>query len=486
MLFRQTLLYLPAQVLGPLFQFISILAWTHFLSPVEMGVFALVVAMQELAYVATTFWFTLYTMRYHDPADRSAERRTFLDTELLVLGAASAATVFVVLLLPVLTAVPWSTELSLATIAYAVSRGLVTHLADRARTEHDTLTYSVLQISWPVLGLGFGLALVMWNEADAAHVLWGYALAQIFSLGVALVRLDFGRHPLRFSRGAIAKGLRYGLPLLFGGVFVWLASNGLRFVVEMRETAAAVGLITVGWGLGQRVAAFAAMLVTAAAFPVAMNRAREDGMKAGQAQLERNGVLLLAILAPAAVGLAAISEPFITLVVAEEYREMTIAVLPLAILAGAIRNFRIHFAEQVFLLHERTSVPLWNDAIDAVLSLAGVALGLWLGGLPGAVAGAAAGAAVSLVVTLATGWIVYRFAMPADALWRIALASTLMGGAVFLLPTEATVLSLGIAVATGALVYGGVLGAVYPELVSKLRSLIVSRRAETESTPAGP
>lgn len=481
MLFRQTLLYLPAQVLGPLFQFISILAWTHFLSPVEMGVFALVVAVQELAYVATTFWFTLYTMRYHDPAAPPDAKRTFLDTELMVLAAASLATVGIMLLLPLTTGVPWTLDLSLAAIAYAITRGLVTHLADRARTEHDTLTYSVLQISWPVLGLVFGMALVVWGRADAVHVLWGYTLAQAFSLIIAFARLEFGRNPLHYARAAIAKGFDYGLPLLIGGIFIWMANNGLRFVVEMRESAAAVGLITVGWGLGLRVAAFAAMLVTAAAFPVAMKRAREEGMAAGQAQLERSGILLLAVLAPAAAGLAAIGEPFITLVVAEEFRATTIAVLPWAILAGTIRNIRIHFAEQVFLLHERTRVPLWNDAIDAVLSLAGVAVGLWLGGLSGAVAGAAAGAAVSLIVTLFASWSAYQFTLSFDAVWRIALATLAMVGAVALMPVEAAPLSIATAIAVGGAAYAAALAAVYPDLVRKLAGLIRSRRAGAEA-----
>jgi len=30
MLFKQTILYMPAQLLGPLFQFLSIIGWTHF------------------------------------------------------------------------------------------------------------------------------------------------------------------------------------------------------------------------------------------------------------------------------------------------------------------------------------------------------------------------------------------------------------------------------------------------------------------------
>jgi len=468
MLVRQTLLYLPAQVLGPLFQFISILAWTHVLSPGEVGVFALVAATQELAHVATTLWFTLYTLRYYDPNGPEAARRTYLDTELLALICASVATVLILFLLPLATDVVFSAGLAAAASAYCVTRGLVAHLADRARTEHDTLTYSVLQISWPVLGLLAGLALVVWGRPDATHVLWGYALAQLLSLAVALARLDFGRNPFRYESGILAQGLRYGLPLLVGGIMIWLANNGLRFIVEMTSSAAAVGLVTVGWGLGLRVSAFAAMLVTAAASPLAMKKAREEGMAAGQAQLERNGVLLLAILAPAAAGLAMIGAPFVTLLVAEEFRAVTIDVLPYAILAGAIRNVRIHFAEQVFLLHERTAVPLWNDAVDAGLSLAGVAAGLWLGGLPGAVAGAAIGAIISLGVTLAVGWTAYRFAFPPDALWRIGLATAGMVAAVALLPVEPTPLSLAVAVAAGALTYGGVLAAVYPGLAAKL------------------
>ena len=75
MLLRQTLLYLPAQVLGPLVQFISAVLWTYFLVPEEMGVFALITAVQEFAYIGTTFWFTLYTMRYFDRGADGARRR---------------------------------------------------------------------------------------------------------------------------------------------------------------------------------------------------------------------------------------------------------------------------------------------------------------------------------------------------------------------------------------------------------------------------
>jgi O-antigen/teichoic acid export membrane protein len=343
------------------------------------------------------------------------------------------------------------------------SRALVTHLTDRARTEADTLAYTVLQSTWPVAGLVFGLVLVETRGATAANVLWGYTLAQLASLGFAGLRLGVGRHPRRASRETIRKALAYGLPLVVGAILVWVANNGVRFVLEWKEGAAAVGLVTVGWALGLRAAAFAAMLVTAAAFPLAVKRAREGGMAEGQAQLERNGVLLLAALAPAAAGLWAVSEPLVRLIIAEPYREMTVAVLPLAIVAGAVRNFRVHFGEQVFLLHEKPNVPLVNDVIDAVLTLLGAAVGLHLGGLPGVVAGAAVGASVSLVITLVFAWRCHRFALPPLDGLKILSATLVMVFAVRSLTLAPSALSLGGAMATGAAVYGLALVALIPD-----------------------
>ncbi len=462
MLLRQTLLYLPAQVLGPLVQFISIILWTYFLTPEEMGVFALITAAQEFAYIGTLFWFTLYTMRYFDGSAADAVKQTFLNTESGVMLGAILGSTLGLLTLPLFIDARWGWSLVMAALAYGVSRTVATHLTDRARTAADTLTYSVMQITWPVLGLALGLVFVKLFTPNAAAVLWGYAAAQVIALAYAVKRLEFGLAPLTVSRAMIATALKYGLPLVAGGLFIWLANNGLRFVIQEKEGAAAVGLVTVGWGLGLRAAAFAAMLVTAAAFPLAVTRSRDHGMAEGQAQLVRNGILLLAILAPAAAGLWAISAPLVERIVAEPFQAMTAIVLPWAILAGAARNMRIHFGEQVFLLREETLVPLANDVLDGLLTLAGGTLGLIYFGLPGSVIGAAIGAVVSLLATLACGAYWHTFTFPFWHLLRIGFATALMLLALDFIPVSATALSLALAIAAGAAVYGLALAGLYP------------------------
>lgn len=467
MLYRHTLLYLPAQVLGPVFQLISMVAWTHYLSPAEMGVFALLTAAQELIFVGTTSWLSLYTVRYYDPAADVASRKRFLDTETAALICACAASVLVVWALTYIVDAAWTPTLLTTTVAYTLSRGLATHLSDRARAEHDTLTYSVLQIFWPVLGFVFGLVLVNSITPAAATLLAGYALAQVLALLVAMTRLQFGRHPLAASRDVLRGALIYGLPLLAGGAIVWFANNGLRFIVEAARGAEDVGLVTVGWGLGLRAAAFAAMMVAVAGFPLAVRKAREEGITSGQDQLVRNGVLLLATLAPATAGLWAISGPLIELTVAASYQDMTKSVLPLALVCGTLRNVRQHFAQHVFLLHEKPNIPVLNDIVDAGATLAGVALGLWLGGLTGAVAGAAIGSAIGLMSTSYWGWRSYGFALPAIDLVRVGAATLAMLIAVKLFAPSAAPGSLMMAVTLGGIVYAGALAAVYPSLTRR-------------------
>ncbi len=464
MLIRQTLLYMPAQVLGPLVQLVAMVVWTHFLAPTEMGVFALIVATQELIYSATLFWFSLATVRYHDHEGTSEDRTRFLNSETATLAFASIAASFAVLILPMVIGETWDLSLIAVTMLYTVTRGMVAHLSDRARTEHDTLSYSLMQICWPVLGLAAGLFFVVTYEATTTWVLAGYVVAQLAALAIAATRLEFGFSALMADRSVVAQALRYGLPLVVGCILVWVAQNSLRFVVEWQQGAAAVGLVTVGWGLGLRVSAFASMLVTAAAFPLAVKRSRESTLDGGQAQLQQNGILLLAALAPACAGLWLVSDIFVALTVAEPFQSVTEAVLPWAILAGAVRSLRLHFGEQVFLLRERTMVPLANDFIDAILATAGTVIGLNVGGLEGAVMGGATGALVSTLVTLVWAWGSHSFALPVWDSLKIGTATAVMAVSVWLLPATASAGALAVSITIGALMYGGALALLYPEL----------------------
>src|ERR1700752_4228215 len=64
MLLRHTLLYLPAQLIGPLFQLISVIVWTHVVDEHTLGVITLVTATHDLLQIAFLAWWSQYALRF--------------------------------------------------------------------------------------------------------------------------------------------------------------------------------------------------------------------------------------------------------------------------------------------------------------------------------------------------------------------------------------------------------------------------------------
>lgn len=475
MLLRQTFLYLPAQILGPLFQVISAFAWTHVLAPADMGHFALISAAQELAFSVSLMWFSLYTVRYFDASASAEARQRFHATEGAILSAAILAMVAGIAAIPMGASGRLTGELLWAAIAFVASRSIASYLAERTRAEGDALGYTVLQTAGPVAGFGLAFALLAVMPPTAATVLWGYAIVQALSIAFALRRRSLSLDIVSADAALVRQSITYGFPLLVGGIFIWLANNGIRFLIEWTEGLAAVGLVTVGWALGLRAAQFASMLTTAAAFPLAVRRYREEGPDAGQRQLERNGVLLLSVVAPALAGLSMIASPAIDLVVAAPYRDVTKTVLPLALLAGGLRNIRLHFPNQAYLLHGRPLPPVAIDGIDALLTMVLGAGGLWLGGLWGAVAGVAISAVITLSIAMVAAWRDYRFAFPPSDLLRILAAVAVMTLAVGWFSPKATVASLAAAVALGGAAYAAALAVLYRDISTRGLRFLRSR-----------
>ena len=56
MLLRHTLLYLPAQIVGPLFQLVAMIVWTHIVNDHTLGVITLVTATHELLQIGFLAW----------------------------------------------------------------------------------------------------------------------------------------------------------------------------------------------------------------------------------------------------------------------------------------------------------------------------------------------------------------------------------------------------------------------------------------------
>jgi O-antigen/teichoic acid export membrane protein len=462
MMIRHSLLYLPAQIIGPLMQLVAMVAWTHLVGDHTLGVITLVIATHELLQIAFLAWWSQFALRFFDRYQGAGDADRFCRTENAVLALSIAAqSIIATAILLSVVAPDAGGALIAATIAYVMSRTLTLYISERARVSHQIGIYSVQQILGPTLGFAVGWIMIAAIGPAPEWVLAGYAVAQFAAVILVLPFLKFSFRLSAPDRDTLKAALHYGIPLIVGGALSWLGLNAPRFIINDLMGVAAAGLFAVGYGLGQRAAGMAAMLVTAAAYPLAVRKMEEKGSVAAMRQLADNGALLLAVLVPSVVGIFVLRGDIVSVLIAEPFRAATLAILPLSVLAGGIRSARAHFCDQVFLLHKRTRLLMVVTGVDAAAALALGVAATMLWGLFGAAVASAAAAVIAALVSVLIGTIRFQLRLPVLHLLRIALASAAMAAAMTALPPAHNVLSLIAFVSAGVAVYAVSLTLLY-------------------------
>ncbi|MGE0224140.1 MAG: lipopolysaccharide biosynthesis protein [Acetobacteraceae bacterium] len=462
-LLSQTILYLPAQFLPPLLQFVTMIVWTHLLQPAGFGIAVFVVSAQEFAAMLAVTWWSLFVLRFRLKFRDEAEQRFRLMDSLVI---ACAAAVLVLLALPVLwmAGASLSLALFLSAALFLVVRTIFSHYADWIRADQRIAVFTAAQLTGAIVGSAMSiLALIVLGplpEVALAGQALGFVLGLILLFWKGGLRLRTGRFDPEIYRDA----MRYGGPLIPSGVLGWAAGNVIRIVVQFSQGAAALGLLSVGWALGQRIATVLAMLFAAAAYPLAVSNIEGGDRHAALSQVSLNGVFLLTLLAPATAGVALLSTPLVTMLIAEPFRATTIVMLPIAIVVAAIRSLRIHTSDQTMILVEATHVTLYASMFEAVANTLCCVIGLWWGGLVGAALGVLVGTILSAIASFA--YSIFRIGLPLPSVWtvlRIVLATSVMSMGVWMMPRPLTVTALAMTVAVGILSYATMILLTFPE-----------------------
>jgi Polysaccharide biosynthesis C-terminal domain len=188
-------------------------------------------------------------------------------------------------------------------------------------------------------------------------------------------------------------------------------------------------------------------------------------------QLADNSALLVAILAPSLAGIFLLREEIVHLLIAQPFQQVTLAILPLSTLAGAIRNLRAHFGDQVFLLHNRTRWMMAVAAIDATVTVVLSVFGLRYWGLAGAAGATVVAALAAAIISFSIGFSRFGLTLPIGHLIRIALATIAMAALLRMFPEAPTAILLAAHIGAGAAAYLATLAVLYaPSLFRLLRA----------------
>ncbi|GMM61965.1 oligosaccharide flippase family protein [Novosphingobium pituita] len=486
MLIRQTLLYLPAQIVAPLVQFASILVWARLMTPRDLGVVTLTIAVQEVYFALFFGWWQRYVLRFVRTFADTTARRQFLGCETLALLASGAAQSLAVVPLAAALEGGLPDPAMLALVeGFMITRSTSAYFADRARAEARIALYSLVQTCGPMAGFAIGVLLLLAHGSSAQAVLLGFLLAQGLGLVAALAMSDALRRPPAYDRPVFHTAIAFGGAVMIATLLATLAFALPRFIVSGALGMAAMGTFAVGYGLGLRASSFAVTLVTAGAYPLVVRRMEQEGIEAASAQLRQNMVLVALAVMPVACGLLAINRLIIDVLVESRFREATASILPLATIGGLFRYLRAHTSDQVFALCLRPGYGTAIAALDIVVAAASTWIGLrWLG-----LAGAALGPMISGLCTLLASFALSRrrfgFHAPLGTFARILAAATLMGLGVRAIPLVHTAPMLLLAIGLGVLFYGAALGLAMPREARGLLATLAARlRARRAQRPA--
>jgi O-antigen/teichoic acid export membrane protein len=462
MLLRHTLLYLPAQIIGPLFQLLAMIVWTHVVSDHTLGVITLVTASHELLQIGFLSWWSQYALRFFARYENAGEEQRFYATESFVILVSCVLQSFAIVGIVLTVIAPDAGPFLLAAcVGYVISRTLNLYIGERARARHQIGVYSIQQIVGPSAGLLLGLLLIHLFGPAPEWPLAGYCAMQLLAAIIVLPSIGYSSRLWPIDREIFRHALHYGVPIIIGGGLGWVGLNASRFILNDMLGVAAAGLFAVGYGLGQRAAAVAAMLVTAAAFPLAVKHMEQGGIKAAMNQLVDNSALLFAILVPSIAGIYSLRIEVVHLLIAAPLQAATLAILPLSAMAGSIRNLRAHFGDQVFLLHNRTRLMVVVSSIDAVVTVVLSVIFIHRWGLVGAAAATVASACAAATTSFLIGFTKFGLTLPVSHLLRSGVATVLMMVVLHQLPEAANFVGLALHIAIGAGVYVAVLAVFY-------------------------
>ncbi|SIR11695.1 Membrane protein involved in the export of O-antigen and teichoic acid [Rhizobium sp. RU20A] len=463
MLLKQTWQYLPAQIIAPAVQIISVLVWAHLLPLEEVGKVTLVVAMQDVLFAGLFMWWSHFALRFLPRFATQEQRRGFLDTELTALAGSSVLQLLIMLIVSHFYFHEPPTPLFYVSVtAFVLVRSLSTYLAERARADVRILLYTTLQAAFPALGLLLSIIVCFYVSASAEYVLLATMLPQLAGVVMVVLVTDIGRGGARPDKAMLKSAFAFGLPLTVGSMLAVVALNAPRFIVDRMLGIAATGIFAVSYGLGIRASSFAVMLVTAGAYPLAVRKMEEEGLEAAYRQLSANMILVALTVAPVACGLIGINTSVIRIFLPETMWETAYVLLPLSTLCGLFRYLRSHTTDQVFLIRSKPRYVTMIATIDLVLAVSLTFVGLSLFGLWGAVLGPLVTAALTWATSLLITQIRFGFPFPGSVVLRIIAAAVIMMLVVLELPTTESPLVLAGQVGLGCVIYIAVLALFFP------------------------
>jgi O-antigen/teichoic acid export membrane protein len=213
-----------------------------------------------------------------------------------------------------------------------------------------------------------------------------------------------------------------------------LVDTGTRVLLEQLGSPEALGIYTAASILSASTIGTIAEGVSSAGYSLAVREVESGDDTSVRLQLLANGTLLLAVLAPAALGMALTANCIATTFVGAKFVSGVAPLMPWMAAFSFLNSFRANHLDHAFQLGKKSYLQIWVMALSGI-----VAIGLSIYLIPrygalGAVIAVTVAYAVACVHSMIAGSYAYPIPLPTAAVFRVGVCCVVMAAVVMTQP----------------------------------------------------
>lgn len=432
---KDMLKYLPAQVVPGLVGLVSIPVVTRIFPPGEYGYYSLTAAT---VMVLSTFfgWLPISVIRYYPVYERQGRLTAFNSTviQLAILTLAGLAILYYGSLLALRTRMSaglWHL-LMLGGLLF-IATGMFNLLQYFLRCRRRVGRFSAFAVWHSAAGFGLGIAMVVYLGFGIEGLLLGTILSVAVALpllwrqavgGQGTVRLT-ARMDLPAARAALA----YGTPLVAGNLAAWILALSDRYIIGLFRDSSEVGVYALSYNLADKSLMLLLTLFTMSAGPIGMRIWENQGQQQSKRFVTDVVRLYLITAVPLVVGLSVLSRLVVGVMAGAQYAS-GYRIMPYVFCGVLLLGIEQQY-QWGLLFNKRTGLITVATIVAGVLNVVLNLLFVPRYGYFAAAITTLVSYAVHLTVTVRLSRRVFVWSFPIRSLVNVAVASVIMGGAVY-------------------------------------------------------
>ncbi len=451
MYLKHGLIYLLAKIVPALASFISVAAYTRWLTAEEYGVYTTIVVLVSSLNGFLFGWLYVGIMRFWNAQEVSAEAvQQLISFAVVVISAIVGGGASIYALLQGQTTIALSFFILFSSTALYESYQRVNSITLQVNQ------YLLAEIARTLLTLVIGVVLV-WAGYSWLGAMGGVTLGiflTLFMFGGIWRYIQVNWKTVDFV--VLTKILRYGIPLSLSFVLLDVIFTSDRLLLGWLAGYDIAGQYAVAYNIPHQIIMMLTSSLNLAAYPIVIRTLEQEGQSFAEEKLKQYFLIVMAVTIPSILGLVGISRDFFPLLLGKAFVDTAIQLLPWIGLAVLEHCLYLFYVSLTFQLAKCTKQAVYVVAAGAIINLLLNFSLIPRFGMVGALTGSIIAYAVCLGYGYYLGSRNFKLLMPWLDLSKVFIAALIMLGVMSFTPVLPPILSILLKILTGVLVYAAI------------------------------